>query len=572
MADLAPRTLRFRDCLSRGEIAIILCLALATAVATALLILAVREILQILETAVVERSLSPLVAPLAILAASAALFSLLRGLEFSVSEAIGFRSTHRLRMLVYEHMSGMAPNQIQHRSRGSLILRLTGDLTMLRTWLSRGFARGLVALFSAIGCLASIGYYSWVLACVVFATFAFFVCVSLMLGNRLQDWTRAVRRRRSRLTSNVDEQVSALAVVQVFGRSDGEASRMRRQSKQLTDGLIVEARYRGVLRGLSDLAGWIAMVLVLVAGANMVLDGYFDLSSMFVTLLAIRLMQGYVRSLGNAHEYWRRAAISRKKLEDFLNSSSRPLADASAEPLRHRRAAIVFENVSAAGCLENFTARVNAGRHVAIVGPSGSGKSTLLGLVARLVEVDEGAIHIGSQSVAQCQLKTIYQQVSLVGPQLPLMRGTLRRNLTYRNPKSTDKQTQALVDACHLNDLVESLPGGLDFWLTEGGANLSAGAAQRIRLARALCGGPPILLLDRAMDNLDAANRTVFRSVLARYAGTILSVTDHPDDIAIADVVWQIEKGRLVSESTSSEYLHDLKPDLPAFLTLSSVA
>lgn len=572
MTDLPQRKLRFRDCLTGGEIFIIVALALATAVVTAALIFSVREILQLLETSAVARDFAPLTGMLTWLAVAAVLYSILRGLEFSVSESISFRAVHRLRLEIYSHMAGMAPSQIQHRSRGSLILRLTGDLTMLRTWLSRGFSRGLVALFSAMAALLVVAYFSALLAGVVFATFTVFAVVALLFGRRLQHWTRLVRRRRSMMTGNIDEQVHSLAVVQVFGRSAGETSRLENQSQSMTDALVVEARYRGLLRGISDLAGWTAIFLSLVLGANLLLAGQIDLSSLFVTLLAIRLMHAYVRTIGNGHEYWRRAAISRAKLEDFLNSSSRPLTEPAAEPLRHRRAPISFDRVSVEGVLNEFSARVDAGRNVAIVGPSGSGKSTLLNLVARLSEPESGTVAIGDQNLADCQLSTIYKRVSMVSPQLPLMRGTLRRNLTYRNPGASEEDLQALITTCHLQDLIDALPDGLDFWLTEGGANLPLGAAQRIRFARALLGSPPILLLDRAMCGLDDANRIVFRSVIARYAGTILSITEEDQDIAMADIVWQVGGGKLVAETPADEYMRGRRPGIPAFLRLASVS
>ncbi|WP_324826782.1 ABC transporter ATP-binding protein [Qipengyuania zhejiangensis] len=572
MSTTETRKLRFRDCLSRGEIAIIVLLALVAAIITAALILSVRDILQLLETVAIEQTLAPLTTPLLLFAGIAFVHAMINALEFSIAEAISFRATHRLRMEIYQHMSGMAPHQIQHRSRGSLILRLTGDLTMLRTWLSRGFARGLVALFAAFGSLAVIAYFNVAMAAVVVVTFVAGALVSAILGRFMQRWTRAVRRRRSQLTSNVDEQVNALAVVQVFGRSKGETFRVRRQSEGLTDALINEARFRGSLRGISNFAGWLAVVFALWVGAILMLDGGIDLASMFVVLLAVRLIQGNVRTLGNCHEYWRRAAISRAKLEDFLNSSSRQLANPDEQVLRHRRAPVSFEDVSIEGALDQFTARVDAGRHIAITGHSGSGKSTVLNLVARLAEPQTGAVFIGDQELAECQLASVFKRVGMVSPHLPLMRGTLKRNLIYRKPDATDEEIQALIETSHLGELIASLDGGLDFWLTEGGANLPVGAAQHIRFARALLGGPPVLLLDNAMTNLDEPKRIVLRSVIARYAGTILSVTSDPDDIAIADCVWTLENGRLANVQSAEEYLLACNPGMPAFLRLASVA
>lgn len=135
------------------------------------------------------------------------------------------------------------------------------------------------------------------------------------------------------------------------------------------------------------------------------------------------------------------------------------------------------------------------------------------------------------------------------------MRGTLRRNLTYRKPTTSDEELSAHLVRCGLGGLAASLPGGFDFWITEGGANLPAGVRQQISIARALLGNPPILMLDRASAQLDQDGRVAFRDMLARYSGTILTITDDADEIALADQVWNMRNGTLESAENSSLYL-----------------
>ncbi len=552
--------LRFRDCLSRKDIATIVALGAANAASLAALVLVIREIARIIERIAAEGmhpvgGVEQLAWGLLLLAVVASIQAGLAILEFSVPEAIGFRAVHQLRLRLYEHMSGMAPRQIQHRSRGSLILRLTGDLTMLRTWLSRGLGHGIIAGVTVLACIAVIAAFSPWIALAITVVFAGGTLLSIRIGRLVQKMTSRVRRKRSLLTSNIDEQVNGLAVVQIFGRTQGETARLERQSESMTDTLIDEARLRGLLRGISGATGWVALGAVIGIGAFEVAAGRIDLGSLFVALLATRLLQGYVRKLGLAHDYWRRAEISRGKLEDFLNSSSRQLADPALDRLTHNRATIVFDSVSVAGALEEFSAVVPAGQHVAIVGASGAGKSTLIQALARMTPIDGGVIHIGDQNLADCQVASVFRKIGMVSRDLPLMRGTIRRNLTYRQPGAAEEEIHTLLRRCNLWPLVDGFTDGLNHWITESGSNLAIGERQRLELARAILGNPPILLLDEATGQLDPENRAVFRDIVGHYAGTIINITHDLADIETADIVWTMESGRLVSAEPARAYV-----------------
>lgn len=544
-------SLRYRDMFRPRDYAIMGTIAVGYALSIATLLMLVRMIVAALNGHSGTITLPMLIALLAVTGLANAG---LKALEFTVPEIIGYRIVRQLRTRLYRHMAAMAPRQIQHRSRGSLILRLTGDLTMLRTWLSRGLCRGAVALVALIASIAVVAWYSPLIALVTLIVFGVGLLSSLFVGRMLQRVTSRVRRRRSLLTSNVDEQVNALSVVQLFGRLRGEEGRFDRQNVLMTEALYQESKYRGVLRGISTATGWMALVAALIISAVEASMGIANVGNVLVAILATRLMQSQVRTLALSHDYWRRAEISRNKLQDFLRSRSR-LLDDDGDRFVHNRASIRFENVVVDGSLSYFNAEVMAGEHIAITGPSGSGKTTLLQAASAMVDCDVGSVTIGQQQVEHCSAQSIWRKMGFVGPDLPLMRGTLRRNLTYRKPSASDEDLQAHLVRCGLGDLATSLPGGFDFWITEGGANLPTGTRQQIAIARALLGNPPILMLDRASAQLDAEGRARFRDMLARYSGTILTVTDDPDEIAIADQVWTVRDGRLEGAETSSLYL-----------------
>ena len=484
----------------------------------------------------------------------AALNAVLRGVEFSMTEKMGYELVRRLRMRLYGHMQGMAPRQLQHRSRGSLLMRFTGDLSILRTWVSRGLARGLISAIVLAAGLGIIAYFDARLAVTIGAVLAFGSAALAEIGPRLNRVTRRVRRRRSLLTSNVDEQIHALAVVQVSGRSAGEYERLSRQNDALTKTLYETATTRGLMLGISSATGWLAIVAVLFVGTIEVAAGNASVGVVATAVIAARQLTGPVRRLGLSYDYWQRARVSRAKILDFMRSSTRPLDAAELEGLRVRRGRIELRDVTVAGSLAHVTQSVEGGDIVAIMGPAGAGKSSLLGAVAGLLDAESGEIVVDDQPVAGVTLRSRFRNVGVVAPDLPLMRGTVRRNLTYRQPTASDDEIRRVLLACHLDGLVDELPQGIDTWLTEGARNLSAGERQRLSLGRALMGDPPILLLDEPTANLDEASKEVFRRVIAHHNGTVLMVTHDSNEAAIADQVWTMADGRVVEAVPRAEF------------------
>ena len=183
-----------------------------------------------------------------------------------------------------------------------------------------------------------------------------------------------------------------------------------------------------------------------------------------------------------------------------------------------------------------------------------------------MTEPDAGEIFVDGQLLAACTPQSTYRHVGIVSPDLPLMRGTVRRNLSYRYRDASDAELERVILNCRIDEVLEELPGGLSAWLTEGGSNISVGQRQRIALARATVGSPRLLLLDEPTTNLDPATKEIFRRVLARYRGTVLLVTHDPAEISLADHVCVMADGRIEQYLTAAEY----RGELPAIRRLEA--
>ena len=465
------------------------------------------------------------------------------------AERMGQSYIHQVRMTLFKHLSTLAPRALQRRSRGAIVLRFIGDLGALRRWVSLGLVRVSVAGVTTFSALLALSVINWRLSIVVTAVLGFGALYALRLGRYMRETVKESRRRRSYLAANVNEKVATMAVVQVFGQSDREQRRIKRQSGRLRDALVAKAGKIGLMRGITQSVTALASGAALLLGASEVASGRATPGTVVAAMSIVGFLVPALRDLGRVYEYWQEAGVSSKKLTDFLETPSLVQEAPDAPDLKPGPGRLQFDGVSLSTTIRDVSVVAEPGKLIALTGPNGAGKSTLISLAARLIDPDEGRILLDGQDLAEHSLSSVRRAISMVSPDLPLLRGTIRKNLLYRWPKAPAEEINRINTLCGIDEVLTELPEGDQTRVTEGGGNLSLGQRQRIALARALLGNPSVLLLDEADVHLDLEAGTALGRILDEYTGTILWVTHNRDHLTDADFIWHIEAGRLVDVS-----------------------
>ena len=489
--------------------------------------------------------------PLGLTLVGVALFDAwLRSSERIRAEALGQRYVLHVRSVLFAHMTRVAPRLLRARNPGGILLRFLGDLTPLRQWVSLGIARITVACVVLPTVLIALAFLSWKLSAFVLLILACGTGLTLSQGARLQRTTRETRRLRSHLVTNVSEKLAAMSVVQIHGQERREQQRVGRQGKRLLRASIDQARSVARLRAILQGTTGLMTVGVLVLGLHEVARGDATPGVVVAVMTLAGILAPSLRDLARVHEYWQGACVSTEKLQQLL---ALPALDRSGTRRRRRngpRGELTLQNVSVEGALVDIDVVARAGTVTAIVGPNASGKSTLLALAAGLVVPDRGRILLDGRNIARIRLADLRRAIGMAGPELPLLRGTLLKNLRYRWGRAPEEELARVRALCGIDEMLKDLPDGLSTLVRESGAGLSVGQRQRVCLARAILGTPDLLLLDEIDSNLDSGSRDVLERVLACYPGTVLLATHDPQLEQVADAVWRLEGGRLVETRT----------------------
>ena len=465
--------------------------------------------------------------------------------ERLTAERLGQSYVHSLRMRLFRHVSRLDPRLLQRRRRGAVMLKFVGDLNAARRWVSLGIVRIVVSGAIITTTLSLLFMINWLLSLITAMLIIAGILINIRIGESLRDVARETRKRRSRLTGNINEKLARMSVIQVFGRRDDEIKRVRRQSAYLRKALVDRAGKIGSIRSVTHCCAALAVVAVLFVGVYQMSNGSTTPGMVAAAMVVIGFLVPALKNLGRVNEYYQDFHVAMDKLSQFMKIKTRIKLGAKLPEFQAGTGRLRLEGVVVKGVFDRVTAEAKPGQVVAIVGPNGAGKSVLIDLVARLITPDEGKVRIDGQDIARYSLKSARQMVGIVSPDLPLLSGSIEKNLRYRSPDSSPDEVEKIKRLCGVDDLIRQLPRGEHTKIREGGRNLSMGQRSRILMARALLGGPRILLLDEVDAHLDARARQAVQDVIRTFSGTVLWVTHRQIPLVGVDAVWRIEKGQI---------------------------
>ena len=207
--------------------------------------------------------------------------------------------------------------------------------------------------------------------------------------------------------------------------------------------------------------------------------------------------------------------------------------------------------------LEGVDLDIQPGQLAALVGPSGAGKTTVTYLVPRLYDVQEGAVEIDGVDVRRIKLESIGEAIGVVTQETYLFHDTVRRNLLYGKPEAGEEELIAAARAANIHDRIAELPDGYDTVVGERGYKLSGGEKQRLAIARVILKDPRILILDEATSSLDTTSERLVQSALEplMHGRTTIAIAHRLSTILSADVIFVVERGRVVERGSHDELL-----------------
>ena len=476
-------------------------------------------------------------------------------------EYVGQRIVRDLRSALCEKLQWLSLAYIHRHPTGTLLSRVTSDVTLVRLALTSSVA-SLARNTTSVAALTAVAFYmDWVLASIAFVAFPGAVLPIRRLTRRVRSATRSSQASTGTLATILQESLQGSSIVKAFGMERYEMDRFNRENREILRHSMRASRARAIMPSAMEWLASLGIAGVLSYGGNAVMEGGRTAGEFFAFLTAMFLTYEPFKHLSRTLPEIYQGVAGGERIFDVLDAPL-DIADApDAVPAAPFTDSIAFHDVEfgyrTEPVLNGIDLVIRRGETVALVGMSGSGKTTLSALIPRFYDVRSGGITLDGVDIRKLTLDSLRRQIGIVTQHTFLFNDTVRNNISYGDPGKGMEDVVMAARAAHAHDFITELPDGYDTVIGELGLKLSGGQRQRIAIARAVLKNAPILILDEATSALDTESERSVQGALDELMKnrTSLVIAHRLSTIHNATRIVVLAKGVIVEEGSHRQLL-----------------
>lgn len=467
-----------------------------------------------------------------------------------------------IRNRLFGYMMRFKMQYYNQSSVGRLVTHSVNDMERIGEIFSSGLFEILSDVLKMLIVVGVMLYVDWRLALLVFITLPIILYATNWFQKSMKVAFTEVRQQVANLNSFVQERISGMKIIQLFGMENTEYQKFEKINKQHERAWLKNIWCNSVFFPVVEVVTSVAIGLVVWYGGLQSLGKTLELGTIFMFIQLIHMLFRPLRQIADKFNTLLMGLVSSQRIFSIINEKEEHSEEEKGEELTDVQGFIRFENVDfgyreGEKILHNISFSVEKGQTVALVGATGTGKSTIINLITRFYEIDNGVISIDGKSIKNLKINSLRKHIGVVLQDVFLFADTILNNITLKNPNITQEEVIQAAKEIHIHSFIEQLPDGYNYNVKERGTMLSVGQRQLIAFLRAYVHKPEILILDEATSSVDSHLEKLIQQATDKITQgrTSIIIAHRLATIQKADKIIVLDKGKIVEEGTHKELL-----------------
>ncbi len=491
-----------------------------------------------------------------------ALSAFLGFLQSYLMSGITQKVTFRMRKELSEKINRMPLGYFESRTYGEVLSRVTNDVDTLGQSMNQCVTQLITSVTTIIGVLVmmlSISPLMTLIALLILPLSTFLV------GNiikRSQKFFQSQQEYLGKVNGQVEEMFSGHNVVAAFNREERAIREFNEANDQLYNSAWKSQFLSGLMQPLMTFVGNLGYVAVAILGGFLASAGTIQVGDIQSFIQYVKQFTQPITQLAQVSNMFQSMAAAAEHVFEFLEEEEEEQGDSIPVTAEDLKGFVDFEHVRFGYqpdkiIINDFTAHVQPGQKVAIVGPTGAGKTTIIKLLMRFYDVNSGSIRVDGHDVREFQRSPLREAFGMVLQDTWLFKGTIMENIRYGRLDATDEEVIAAAKAAHAHRFIQTLPGGYQMELNEEASNVSQGQKQLITIARAILADNRILILDEATSSVDTRTEQLIQSAMDNLmkGRTSFVIAHRLSTIRDADIILVMKDGDIIEQGNHEELL-----------------
>ncbi len=479
-----------------------------------------------------------------------------------ISHYAAWNMVNEIRQHMYDRVQRLSLRYFSDKPTGELMSRVLNDTRNFEVLFAHAIPTVVVNGVMLIGVFAILFSMSKVLALYTLIPVPLLAWLVIRFSKVARPLFRKNQEKVAELNAILQDNFSGIKEIKAFTQEEYESQRTGHSLKAQTKAILRALKVTNAFHPGIEFVSSLGTVIVIFFGGRLALTGALPLEDLVAFLLYLNIFYQPITALGQINEGLQQALASAERVLEII--SREPEIQEIPEPIFLEKIAgsVEFRNVSFSyvdniPVLKDISFKVSPGETLALVGATGVGKTTIASLIPRFYDPNAGEILVDEVDIRHLALVSLRRQISLVSQDIFLFNGTVRENIIYGSPRSSEEDMIAASKAANAHEFIEALELGYDTRIGERGVKLSGGQKQRISIARAILKDAPILILDEATSAVDTQTERLIQEALNKLKAnkTAVVIAHRLSTIQDADKIIVLREGEILGQGTHEELI-----------------